>query len=144
MIKLVLGQVRHITYLLQQPGHCELRFIEKDIKYYMTREVCNVSKQDNAKEFRTYLFYARSRIAFEYFSNVSFDTTYNTNRYNLIFGSFVGVNHHGEKAPKDILTNQCASMQMVIEICMPITIHRWCIWHIIKKNFTEIKWVQET
>ncbi|RYR08691.1 hypothetical protein Ahy_B05g076505 [Arachis hypogaea] len=38
---------------------------------------------------------ARSRAAFEYFRDViSFDTTYNTNRYNLVCGSFVGVNHH--------------------------------------------------
>ncbi|RYR14804.1 hypothetical protein Ahy_B04g071503 isoform B [Arachis hypogaea] len=40
---------------------------------------------------------ARSRTAYEYFGDVvSFDTTYNTNRYNLVFGSFVGVNHHGQ------------------------------------------------
>ncbi|RYR72424.1 hypothetical protein Ahy_A02g006638 [Arachis hypogaea] len=40
---------------------------------------------------------ARSRIAYEYFEDVvSFDTTYNTNRYNLIFGSFVGMNHHSQ------------------------------------------------
>ncbi|RYR18029.1 hypothetical protein Ahy_B03g062662 [Arachis hypogaea] len=39
----------------------------------------------------------RSRAAFEYFGDViSFDTTYNTNRYNLVCGSFVGVNHHGQ------------------------------------------------
>ncbi|RYR21407.1 hypothetical protein Ahy_B03g066684 [Arachis hypogaea] len=37
----------------------------------------------------------RSRAACEYFGDViSFDTTYNTNRYNLVCGSFVGVNHH--------------------------------------------------
>ncbi|RYR18903.1 hypothetical protein Ahy_B03g063520 [Arachis hypogaea] len=51
---------------------------------------------------------ARSRAAFEYFGDViSFDTTYNTNcplevyigcffGYNLVCGSFVGVNHHGQ------------------------------------------------
>ncbi|RYR61046.1 hypothetical protein Ahy_A04g018146 [Arachis hypogaea] len=38
---------------------------------------------------------ARSRAACEYFGDVvSFDTTYNTNRYNLVFCSFVSVNHH--------------------------------------------------
>ncbi|RYR33389.1 hypothetical protein Ahy_A10g047973 [Arachis hypogaea] len=83
---------------------------------------------------------ARSKAAFEYFEDViSFDTTYNTNRYKLVFGSFVRVNHHsqstllrcvlmknedtqsfkwlfkcwlhymGGNAPKDILTDQCAS-----------------------------------
>ncbi|XP_072062059.1 protein FAR-RED ELONGATED HYPOCOTYL 3-like [Arachis hypogaea] len=38
---------------------------------------------------------ARSKPAFDYFGDVvSFDTTYNTNRYNLVLGSFVGMNHH--------------------------------------------------
>ncbi|RYR74097.1 hypothetical protein Ahy_A02g008716 [Arachis hypogaea] len=90
---------------------------------------------------------ASSRAACEYFGDVvSFDTTYNTNRYNLVFGSFMGVNHHGHsthlgcalmkneniqsfkwlfkcwlrcmgaKAPKGILTDQCTSMQRAIEI----------------------------
>ncbi|XP_072064293.1 protein FAR-RED IMPAIRED RESPONSE 1-like [Arachis hypogaea] len=107
---------------------------------------------------------ARSRAAFDYFRDVvSFDTTYKTNRYNLVLGSFVGVNHYGQstllgcalmknediqsfkwlfecwlhcmggKAPKGILTDQCALIQRAIKLCMPTTIHRWCIWHIMKK-----------
>ncbi|XP_072094183.1 protein FAR-RED IMPAIRED RESPONSE 1-like [Arachis hypogaea] len=39
----------------------------------------------------------------------------------------------GGKAPKGILTAQCAKIQRAIELCMPTTIHRWCIWHIMKK-----------
>ncbi|RYQ90850.1 hypothetical protein Ahy_B09g096821 isoform D [Arachis hypogaea] len=63
---------------------------------------------------------ARSRAAFEYFGDViSFDTIYNTNR--------------GGNAPKGFLTNQWASMKRALEACMPTTIHRWCIWHIMKK-----------
>ncbi|RYR15640.1 hypothetical protein Ahy_B04g072521 isoform A [Arachis hypogaea] len=84
-------------------------------------------------------------------------------RYNLVCDFFVGVNHHGQSillgcalmkneeiksfkwlfqywlhcmggnAPKGILTNQCASMKRALEACMPIIIHRWCIWHITKK-----------
>ncbi|XP_057747088.1 protein FAR-RED IMPAIRED RESPONSE 1-like [Arachis stenosperma] len=148
-----------------------------------------ISEEDDAKEFGKYLvreknqnfFFelnlegdhyikhalwadARSRAAFDYFGDVvSFDTTYNTNRYNFVLCSFVGVNHHGQstllgctliknediqsfkwlfecwlrcmggKAPKGILTDQCTSIQRAIELCMPTTIHRWCIWHIMKK-----------
>ncbi|RYQ83514.1 hypothetical protein Ahy_B10g102223 [Arachis hypogaea] len=141
-------------------GHRELNFIKKDVRNYITREVRNVFEQEDAKEFGKYLlrmkeknqnfFFeleleddqsiklafwadARRRAACEYFEDViSFDTTYNINRYNLVCGSFVGVNHHGN-APKGILTDQCASMQRAIEACMPTTIHRWCIWHITKK-----------
>ena len=84
-------------------------------------------------------------------------------RYNLVCGSFVGVNHHGQStllgcslmkneeiesfkwlfqcwlrcmggnAPKGFLTDQCASMKRALEACMPTTVHRWCIWHIMKK-----------
>ncbi|RYQ88516.1 hypothetical protein Ahy_B09g095659 isoform B [Arachis hypogaea] len=117
------------SFVAAAGGHRELNFIEKDVKNYITREVRNVSEQEDAKEFGKYLlrmkeknpnfFFelqleedqsiklafwadARSRAAFEYFGDViSFDTTYNTNR--------------------------------ALEACMPTTIHRWCIWHIMKK-----------
>ncbi|RYQ91376.1 hypothetical protein Ahy_B09g097269 isoform F [Arachis hypogaea] len=39
----------------------------------------------------------------------------------------------GGNAPKGFLTDQCASMKRALEACMPTTIHRWCIWHIMKK-----------
>ncbi|RYQ96742.1 hypothetical protein Ahy_B08g092611 [Arachis hypogaea] len=148
------------SFVATARGHRELNFIEKDVRNYITREVRNVSEQEYAKEFGKYL----SRAAFEYFGDViSFDTTYNTNRYDLVCGSFVGVNHHGQStllrcslmkneeiesfkwlfqcwlrcmggnAPKGFLTDQCASMKRALEACMPTTIHRWCIWHIMKK-----------
>ncbi|RYR02165.1 hypothetical protein Ahy_B06g080991 isoform A [Arachis hypogaea] len=110
------------SFIAAAGDHHELNFIEKDVRNYIMREVQNVSEQENAKEFGKYLlrikeknknfFFeleleddqsiklafwadARSRAAFEYFGDViSFDTTYNTNRYNLVCGSFVGVNHH--------------------------------------------------
>ncbi|KAL2511929.1 Protein FAR1-RELATED SEQUENCE 5 [Abeliophyllum distichum] len=38
-----------------------------------------------------------SRRSYAYFGDVVvFDTTYNTNRYSMVFGPFVGVNHHGQ------------------------------------------------
>ncbi|RYR15639.1 hypothetical protein Ahy_B04g072521 isoform B [Arachis hypogaea] len=179
------------SFVAAAGSHRELNFIEKDVRNYITREVRNVSEQEDTKEFGKYLlrmkeknpnfFFelelednqsiklafwadARSRAACEYFRDViSFDTTYNTNRYNLVCDFFVGVNHHGQSillgcalmkneeiksfkwlfqywlhcmggnAPKGILTNQCASMKRALEACMPIIIHRWCIWHITKK-----------
>ncbi|XP_015939966.1 protein FAR1-RELATED SEQUENCE 5-like [Arachis duranensis] len=110
------------SFIATAGSHCELSFIEKDVRNYITRKVRNVSEQDNAKEFGKYLLRikeknqnflfelnlegdhsiknafwadARSRAAYEYFGDVGlFDTTYKTNRYNLVFGSFVGVNYH--------------------------------------------------
>ncbi|RYR28284.1 hypothetical protein Ahy_B01g052402 [Arachis hypogaea] len=126
------------SFVAAAGGHRELNFIEKDVRNYITREVQNVSEQENAKKFGKYL-------------------------YNLVCGSFVGMNHHGQStllrcslmknkeiesfkwlfqcwlrcmggnAPKGFLTDQCASMKRALEACMPTTIHRWCIWHIMKK-----------
>ena len=40
---------------------------------------------------------ARCRVAYEYFGDVvTFDTTYLTNKYDMPFAAFVGVNHHGQ------------------------------------------------
>ncbi|RYR04744.1 hypothetical protein Ahy_B06g084522 isoform A [Arachis hypogaea] len=85
-------------------GHRKLSFIKKDMKNYITREFGmflnemmpkNLGIDHSIKN----AFWAdeRSRAVYEYFGNIiSFDTTYNTNRYNLVFGSFVGVNHQGQ------------------------------------------------
>ncbi|WJX12924.1 hypothetical protein P8452_03374 [Trifolium repens] len=94
---------------------------------------------------------------------VIFDTTYRTNKYNLICAPFVGVNHHwqnamfgcallldetavsftwlfkaflesmGNQQPKTIFTDQDAAMAKAIEEVMPNTSHRLCLWHISKK-----------
>jgi hypothetical protein len=94
---------------------------------------------------------------------LSFDTTYNTNQYDMKFAPFTGVNHHmrsiffgasfladekiesyiwlfetflramGQKAPTLIVTDEDASMRAAIAIVLPNTIHRLCMWHIMKK-----------
>ncbi|MED6173657.1 hypothetical protein PIB30_061677 [Stylosanthes scabra] len=40
----------------------------------------------------------------------------------------------GRKPPRGIITDQCPSMPNAISKCMPTTIRRWCIWHIMKKK----------
>jgi hypothetical protein len=107
---------------------------------------------------------ARSRAAYESFHDViTFDTTYLTNKYDMSFAPFIGINHHGESiilgcgllsgedtylfvwvfrqwlqsmcgiAPKAIITDQCQAMRRAIEIVFPETVHHWCIWHITMK-----------
>ncbi|XP_068466498.1 protein FAR-RED IMPAIRED RESPONSE 1-like [Phaseolus vulgaris] len=107
---------------------------------------------------------ARSRTACEHFGDiVSFDTTYLTNKYDMPFAPFVGVNHHGQsillgcgllssedtdtfiwlfkcwlrcmsyKAPFGIATDQCRAMKNVVAVVFPETRHKWCLWHIMKK-----------
>jgi hypothetical protein len=107
---------------------------------------------------------SRSRSAYQYFNDVvSFDTTYLTNKYDMPFAPFVGVNHHGQsillgcallsdetiksyvwlfntwlicmggKPPKAIVTDQCQSIGAAVEEVFPETRHRLCLWHIMKK-----------
>ena len=101
---------------------------------------------------------ARSRAAYKSFHDViTFDTTYLTNKYDMPFAPFIGINHHGESiilgygllsgentysfvwvfrqwlqsmcsiALKAIITDQYQAMQWAIEIVFLKTIHRWCI-----------------
>ncbi|XP_056687561.1 protein FAR1-RELATED SEQUENCE 6-like [Spinacia oleracea] len=94
---------------------------------------------------------------------VCFDSTYLTNSYELPFANFVGVNHHGQslllgcalmsheyaksftwlfrqwcicrggRYPVAILTDQAPAMRRHLEVVMPETRHRWCLWHIMNK-----------
>ncbi|XP_016177889.1 protein FAR1-RELATED SEQUENCE 5-like [Arachis ipaensis] len=107
---------------------------------------------------------ARCRASYEYYGDVvSFDTTYRRNMHGLPFASFVGVNHHGKSTllgcallgseeipsfewvftqwvrcigtvPKRIIIDQCKAMTGAIRNVLPDTVHRWCIWHIMKKS----------
>ncbi|RYR78731.1 hypothetical protein Ahy_A01g003582 [Arachis hypogaea] len=131
------------SFVAADEGHHKLNFIEKDVRNYITREVRNVLKQEDAKEYGKCLlrmkeknlnfFFeleleddqsiklafwadARSRAACEYFGDViSFDTTYNTNRYNLFCGSFVGMNHHKSEELTTILHRDYNNVMVEME-----------------------------
>ncbi|KAL2944187.1 Protein FAR1-RELATED SEQUENCE 5 [Bienertia sinuspersici] len=94
---------------------------------------------------------------------VSFDTTYQFNKYNMIFGPFTGVDHHkrcvtfagsfitkedvssfewlfntflkgmGGKEPVCLITDQDPAMGIAIKNVFSKTKHRYCMWHIMKK-----------
>ncbi|KAK1565578.1 hypothetical protein Q3G72_030022 [Acer saccharum] len=106
----------------------------------------------------------QSRRVYHFFGDVVvFDTTYNTNRYGMIFASFIGVNNHGQPIifgfsflsdettysfvwlfeqfqkimhggpPKMIITDQDPAMTKAIAETLSDTFHRYCIWHILNK-----------
>lgn len=94
---------------------------------------------------------------------ISFDTTYGTNKYSMIFAPFTGINHHrqsitfgagflanektesfvwlfekfleamGGQKPIYIGTDQDPAMKKAIERVFDTSTHRFCIWHIMRK-----------
>ncbi|XP_057808642.1 protein FAR1-RELATED SEQUENCE 5-like [Salvia miltiorrhiza] len=93
---------------------------------------------------------------------VSFDATYSTNRYKLIFTPFTGKDNHGRcvtfgaalisnedvdsytwvlnkfvecmgSHPLVFITDQDPAMKIAIENVLPNTSHRLCMWHILMK-----------
>ncbi|KAK2440618.1 protein FAR-RED IMPAIRED RESPONSE [Trifolium repens] len=167
--------------------HANIPFCDRDTRNYVYKERCAIGKEGDVKALISYFcqmreqnsnfFYdidldvknvfwadARSRATYEYFGDVvTLDTTYLTNKHDMLFLAFVGVNHHGQstllgcgllsredtesyvwlfkswlrcmlgKAPIGIVTDQCKTMQNAIELVFPTTRHRWCLWHIMKK-----------
>ncbi|XP_019166801.1 PREDICTED: protein FAR1-RELATED SEQUENCE 7-like [Ipomoea nil] len=97
------------------------------------------------------------------------DTTYRTNKYDMICGPFVGMNNHcmnvmfgcgflmnekiesfvwlfktflrsmDYKSPQSIMTYQCAAMAAAIVQVFPSSRHRLCIWHIGENSKKHIK-----
>ncbi|XP_057771046.1 protein FAR1-RELATED SEQUENCE 5-like [Salvia miltiorrhiza] len=90
---------------------------------------------------------------------VSFDATYNTNRYNFIFTHFTGKDNHGRcisfavalfnhedsesytwvlekfelvmgNAPRIVITDQDPGLKKVVASTWKETRHRFCMWHI--------------
>ncbi|XP_021729783.1 protein FAR1-RELATED SEQUENCE 5-like [Chenopodium quinoa] len=94
---------------------------------------------------------------------VSFDTTYQTNRYNMMFTPFTRVDHHksyitfaagfiakedivsfdwlfrsflkamGGNEPNCMITDQDPAMKIAVKSVFNKTEHRFCMWHIMKK-----------
>ncbi|XP_028104497.1 protein FAR1-RELATED SEQUENCE 5-like [Camellia sinensis] len=147
------------SMVVEAGGYESLTFDERDARNYIERARRNLFWAD-----------ARSRATYEAFGDVvSFDTTYLTNKYDMPFAPFVGVNHRGQSIllgcgllssedtntfvwlfkswlscmsnhpPKAIITDQCRAMQNAIKIVFPQTRHRWCLWHIMKKIPEKLK-----
>ncbi|XP_021773531.1 protein FAR1-RELATED SEQUENCE 5-like [Chenopodium quinoa] len=97
------------------------------------------------------------------------DTTYRTNKYDLICGPFVGMNSHGHNCmfgcgfilnertcsfewlfttflksmeglyPKTFMTDQSFAMNSAIQSVFPGVTHRLCIWHIGENSRAHIR-----
>ncbi|KAA8541383.1 hypothetical protein F0562_025347 [Nyssa sinensis] len=187
--------------VVEAGGHENMTFLEKDCRNYIEKVRRLQLGQGDAAAVQNYFlkmqannanfFYAmdldektrlknlfwadaRSRAAYEEFGDVvTFDTTYLTNKYDMPFAPFVGVNHHGHsillgcgfisnedtdtftwlfqtwltcmsgRAPSGIITDQDKAIKKAIEKVFPNTCHRWCLWHIMKKIPKKLKGYKE-
>ncbi|XP_073045332.1 protein FAR1-RELATED SEQUENCE 5-like [Primulina eburnea] len=121
----------------------------------------NVQLDDDDRVMNFFFRDYRCSVDYEYFGDVlSIDTTYKTNKYNLICAPFVGINHHMQnvlfglafmsnetessfewlfttfldsmngKQPQTIFSDQCQAMMNAIETVFSHSHHRLCQWHI--------------
>ncbi|XP_047331589.1 protein FAR1-RELATED SEQUENCE 5-like [Impatiens glandulifera] len=121
----------------------------------------NVQLDDDDRMMNFFFRDYRCAVDYEYFGDVlSINTTYRTNKYNLICAPFVGINHHmqnvlfglafmsdetessfewlfrtfldsmNDKQPQTIFSDQCQAMMNAIETVFPDSHHRLCQWHI--------------
>ncbi|XP_014511457.1 protein FAR1-RELATED SEQUENCE 5-like [Vigna radiata var. radiata] len=110
-----------LSIVSEAGGYENMQFVERDARNYIGQHMCkegdgqallrHFSKmRDQNNEFfydiemdednritSVFCADARSRAACDEFGDVvSFDTTYLTNKYDMPFAPFVGVNHHGQ------------------------------------------------
>ncbi|XP_038981617.1 protein FAR1-RELATED SEQUENCE 5-like isoform X5 [Phoenix dactylifera] len=112
---------------------------------------------------------ARSILDFSYFGDVVlFDTTYRTNKVEIPFAPFIGINHHKQivvfgaallldettesfvwlfktfmvamsgRQPKTIFTDHFPALSRAISLTLPETCHRLCLWHILQNSAIHI------
>ncbi|XP_022014771.1 protein FAR1-RELATED SEQUENCE 5-like [Helianthus annuus] len=63
---------------------------------------------------------------------ISFDATFKTNKYKMVFVPFTGIDNHCRN-PKVVITDQDPAMKQAIEAVFDKSRHRLCMWHIMKK-----------
>ncbi|XP_019166895.1 PREDICTED: protein FAR1-RELATED SEQUENCE 5-like [Ipomoea nil] len=137
-------------------------------KFKQRRDICENFFFDHYLDEENHLarlFWAdhTGRQSFMSFGDViSFDATYGTNRYSLVFVPFTGVDHHKRcitfacglltredtesyvwvlerfetamgKSPLCVVTDQDPAMKSAIAQVLPECRHRYCMWHIMTK-----------
>ncbi|KAI3445171.1 hypothetical protein Pfo_001836, partial [Paulownia fortunei] len=138
------------THLLR--SSCNISHAQKS-----TLEAMNVQLDDDKRVMNFFFRDYRCWVDYEYFGDVlSDDTTYRTNRYNLIYAPFVGINHHKQnvmfglafmldeiessfewlfrtfldsmsgKQPEIFFTDQCQVMMNAVEMVFPCAHNHLC------------------
>ncbi|XP_073059472.1 protein FAR1-RELATED SEQUENCE 5-like isoform X7 [Primulina eburnea] len=143
------GDAQTVIEMLQEEDTKEEDFYFK-VKLDDEGRLCNVYWRDSMMK-EDYRIYGDVMV---------FDTTYRTNKYNLICAPFIGINNHwnnamfgcaflanekyesfqwlfevfkksmGGKCPITLFTDQDQAIATAIEKVFPQTRHRLCLWHL--------------
>ncbi|GKA84342.1 FAR1-related sequence 5-like protein [Tanacetum coccineum] len=68
---------------------------------------------------------------------VSFDATYKTNKYKMVFVPFTAIDNH-RRSVTVVITDQDEAMRLAVAAEFPESKHRLCMWHIMQKIPTKI------
>ncbi|XP_076904137.1 protein FAR1-RELATED SEQUENCE 5-like [Bidens hawaiensis] len=88
-----------------------------------------------------------SRCNYNMFGEVlAFDTTYSTNRHDMIFVPFTGVDCHKKcvtfahgKQPRLVFTDQDPAMKQAVSSVLNESTHTLCMWHVTNKILVKLK-----
>ncbi|XP_047953316.1 protein FAR1-RELATED SEQUENCE 5-like [Salvia hispanica] len=167
-----LGDIRNTSRDIKAFAHgCDVQMVLDDMaKKKELSDAFTYHYEVNAANQLVALFWCDGLMKMNYhmFGDiVAFDSTYNTNRYCMIFTPFTGKDNHGKPvtfaaglvcnektgafawlfkhfvecmgvAPKMIVTDQDLGMRSAIQEVLVGTRHRWCMWHIMHKLASKV------
>ncbi|XP_022864241.1 protein FAR1-RELATED SEQUENCE 5-like [Olea europaea var. sylvestris] len=124
--------------VVEAGGYENLPCVEKDCRNYI-KQVRRLQLGEDDKLRLKNVFGTDNRCrqtCREFGDVVTFDTTYLTNKYNMHFPPFVGVNHHGQSTLLGcgLLSNEDTyTFVWLFKTWLEYTKLRWCLCHILKK-----------
>ncbi|KAJ4749003.1 Protein FAR1-RELATED SEQUENCE 5 [Rhynchospora pubera] len=89
------NEIWQVSVFFRSSGRENLRFKKKDVCNKISKFFYEVDLDDDGVVRNMFWVDGRGRRSYQEFRDVvTFDTTYNTNKYSMPFAPFIGVNHH--------------------------------------------------
>ncbi|XP_022883803.1 protein FAR-RED IMPAIRED RESPONSE 1-like [Olea europaea var. sylvestris] len=129
----MVGIPLHKSYnsaVIEAGGYKNTTFVEKDCRNYIEQVRRLRLGEGDALAIQAYFSKMQTRCSGFYFS---MDLDDDCRLKNVFWADNRCRQSYREFALNAIITDQDRAMQNVIQITLPNTKHRWCLWHIMKK-----------